>query len=769
MLMQTILSLSLGLVLGTSDAANSTTTSTKECLPATRERTLGVCIPYQAKFPKGSCKDILGYQPVYAINQKVLEMIDSAHSRYQVIKTFIRVTSSRNNATDNFYADRERCLEKENDMTCHNYFKRCYISSSPQLLCREACEDLIFNVCKREAKILADFVEQRRRSGSFDGFGAMNCSKMPFRNVSTNCYYPDEMRDKLNVLESQECFYGDGRGYRGNRSVTISGYTCQSWNDQCPHQHDINGTIYKELSGNLCRNPGGYALDGPWCFTTNRTVRWEYCDVPKCPKRPPSSPPANFRGHNTSSTSIKLTWGDVSKDLIHGILLGFHVACERVSNVSDRHVKHLGPTEHNWTFKRLHKYRNYSCWLRAYNNYRNGTWSEKLVISTDEDVPGSAPENLKVRNKNATSIHVEWDPIPLEYQFGKILEYKVEISAEERTRQKRKVTNNKYTKSRSLGLERLKKYNKYVISVSGLTRRGEGPARSLTVQVEGDGKNLSEICLLDNNGRSTKLTGYQKPDGSPGTSQIVSIVVAAVLPGTVALGAVSLVIYSVLKRKMSSSQFRSNNGSGCIVAPYAISSPDWIERIVNIHWNDDNVSATTHQRRYINIAADGSLDLPPHLRDIVFEFERLYENIRYKRLQQHRRRRSIGGAVDGRGKPVYDRLQREIFPTATCQGNRCSRGVQATATVKKEHKRHQSLDLGEQRELIGALQGNASDMEMTEMGTVKQRCRRRFSVDMGHVREFIALREMKTWTKEENTTLADQPQAQKECHNDATC
>ncbi|KAL9976280.1 hypothetical protein ACROYT_G013563 [Oculina patagonica] len=712
MLMQTILSLSLGLVLGTSDqtcltttpllcdilhAANSTTTSTKECLPATRERTLGVCIPYQAKFPKGSCKDILGYQPVYAINQKVLEMIDSAHSRYQVIKTFIRVTSSRNNATDNFYADRERCLEKENDMTCHNYFKRCYISSSPQLLCREACEDLIFNVCKREAKILADFVEQRRRSGSFDGFGAMNCSKMPFRNVSTNCYYPDEMRDKLNVLESQECFYGDGRGYRGNRSVTISGYTCQSWNDQCPHQHDINGTIYKELSGNLCRNPGGYALDGPWCFTTNRTVRWEYCDVPKCPKRPPSSPPANFRGHNTSSTSIKLTWGDVSKDLIHGILLGFHVACERVSNVSDRHVKHLGPTEHNWTFKRLHKYRNYSCWLRAYNNYRNGTWSEKLVISTDEDVPGSAPENLKVRNKNATSIHVEWDPIPLEYQFGKILEYK---------------------------------------------------------------------CKLK---EMTKLTGYQKPDGSPGTSQIVSIVVAAVLPGTVALGAVSLVIYSVLKRKMSSSQFRSNNGSGCIVAPYAISSPDWIERIVNIHWNDDNVSATTHQRRYINIAADGSLDLPPHLRDIVFEFERLYENIRYKRLQQHRRRRSIGGAVDGRGKPVYDRLQREIFPTATCQGNRCSRGVQATATVKKEHKRHQSLDLGEQRELIGALQGNASDMEMTEMGTVKQRCRRRFSVDMGHVREFIALREMKTWTKEENTTLADQPQAQKECHNDATC
>ena len=100
----------------------------------------------------------------------------------------------------------------------------------------------------------------------------------------------------------------------------------------------------------------------------------------------PSNPPVNFQGHNTSSTSIKLTWGDVPKDFIHGILLGFHVACERVSNVSDRHSDDISvPTKHDWTFKGLQKYRNYRCWLRAYNNFGIGNWSEKLVISTDED------------------------------------------------------------------------------------------------------------------------------------------------------------------------------------------------------------------------------------------------------------------------------------------------------------------------------------------------------------------------------------------------
>ena len=99
----------------------------------------------------------------------------------------------------------------------------------------------------------------------------------------------------------------------------------------------------------------------------------------------PLSTPKNFQGQNTSSTSIKITWGDVPKELIHGILLGFHVACKSDDNGSDRHFKDLVRTEHKWTFRRLRKYRNYSCQLRAYTNFGIGNWSEKLVISTDED------------------------------------------------------------------------------------------------------------------------------------------------------------------------------------------------------------------------------------------------------------------------------------------------------------------------------------------------------------------------------------------------
>ena len=60
------------------------------------------------------------------------------------------------------------------------------------------------------------------------------------------------------------------------------------------------------------------------------------------------------------------------------------MTCKR-GNSSDRHFADLASEERKWEFKGLKKFMNYSCWLRAYNNFGNGSWSEELVISTDED------------------------------------------------------------------------------------------------------------------------------------------------------------------------------------------------------------------------------------------------------------------------------------------------------------------------------------------------------------------------------------------------
>jgi len=482
----------------------------------------------------------------------------------------------------------------------------------------------------------------------------------------------------------------------------------------------LTGEIYEEIrnSSNFCRNPGGYGLNGPWCFTTNRTLRWEYCDVPRCAKHPPSSPPADFRGHNTSSTSIRIFWGAVPKPFVNGIILGFHVACKRL-NSSDGHFADLAANERNWEFKELEKFMNYSCCMRAYNNFGNGTWSEELVISTDEDVPSAPPESPRAWNLSSTSLHVRWGPIPLKERHGKILGYQVEKIPEQQKHGRRKPTVN-YTASRSLTFSGLKKFSKYVISVCAVTRRGKGPSRSLTAQTDEDvpdrpPTDISAISLGPNavqldwwpinpeyiNG---ELLGYKvlyndvndtssantavvspeenrlkigglrpganysfqllaftaKGDGAVSTNYFAkthserfqavkpssakgteAIVVASTFSGLVALVAAFLVIYFVRKRRPPS--VHDGNTTSCAVpALYAISSPDWLERIITTHGHgyetldDENVSSTSRrQPLYVNIAADGSLDLPPNLRNIYLEFQQSYENTNYKRLHRY--------------------------------------------------------------------------------------------------------------------------------------
>ena len=73
--------------------------------------------------------------------------------------------------------------------------------------------------------------------------------------------------------------------YRGHISQTETGKLCQRWGLNSPHQHKYHddktfpdGSV--EAAMNYCRAPDNDTV--PWCYTEDRKVRWEYCDVPKC-------------------------------------------------------------------------------------------------------------------------------------------------------------------------------------------------------------------------------------------------------------------------------------------------------------------------------------------------------------------------------------------------------------------------------------------------------------------------------------------------------
>lgn len=86
-----------------------------------------------------------------------------------------------------------------------------------------------------------------------------------------------------------QCLKGRGESYRGKVAVTVSGYPCQRWSVQTPHKHNRTPDNFpcKDLDENYCRNPDGETT--PWCYTTNSSVRWEYCKIPACESSPSST------------------------------------------------------------------------------------------------------------------------------------------------------------------------------------------------------------------------------------------------------------------------------------------------------------------------------------------------------------------------------------------------------------------------------------------------------------------------------------------------
>ncbi|GCB64141.1 hypothetical protein scyTo_0013290 [Scyliorhinus torazame] len=88
---------------------------------------------------------------------------------------------------------------------------------------------------------------------------------------------------QLSARGKEMCYNDNGRFYQGSVNVTASGIPCQKWSQQAPHFHRRMPELFPELtnSENYCRNPGGES-QRPWCYTTDRDIRWEFCNVPLC-------------------------------------------------------------------------------------------------------------------------------------------------------------------------------------------------------------------------------------------------------------------------------------------------------------------------------------------------------------------------------------------------------------------------------------------------------------------------------------------------------
>ncbi|KAH0616459.1 hypothetical protein JD844_027568 [Phrynosoma platyrhinos] len=91
-----------------------------------------------------------------------------------------------------------------------------------------------------------------------------------------------------------DCYRGNGTNYMGNVARTRFGLTCSLWDQNIQDLRrfvqnklkDEHLPIYKDpdiskLKKNYCRNPDDDA-HGPWCYTSDPEVPWDYCPISRC-------------------------------------------------------------------------------------------------------------------------------------------------------------------------------------------------------------------------------------------------------------------------------------------------------------------------------------------------------------------------------------------------------------------------------------------------------------------------------------------------------
>ncbi|CAC5366147.1 HGF [Mytilus coruscus] len=128
-----------------------------------------------------------------------------------------------------------------------------------------------------------------------------DCACGPGYSMSNTRHYC--YRHGLECKSSQS-----GKEYGSALNETISGKPCQRWDSAIPHPHEWTRRL--RWHANYCRNPDSHARKlGPWCFTTDPNIEWEYCNVSFCVGRAVSDRCSLFKGDSSCGPNMNCLIG----------------------------------------------------------------------------------------------------------------------------------------------------------------------------------------------------------------------------------------------------------------------------------------------------------------------------------------------------------------------------------------------------------------------------------------------------------------------------
>ena len=97
----------------------------------------------------------------------------------------------------------------------------------------------------------------------------------------------------------------------------------------------------------------------------------------------PDGTPQNVRGHNTSSSSISVSWEEVQFDLQNGIITGYYIKYESQTE-NDNGVLLAGPNDRQANLTGLKEFVKYNISVVAFTVKGDGPPSV-IVVRTDQD------------------------------------------------------------------------------------------------------------------------------------------------------------------------------------------------------------------------------------------------------------------------------------------------------------------------------------------------------------------------------------------------
>ncbi|XP_068735922.1 uncharacterized protein [Montipora capricornis] len=285
----------------------------------------------------------------------------------------------------NFFEISEKCSPTLIDLYCHYHFPSCDTTLEKprkRMICRRTCNHVNDVLCKSELV----FVREAAKTAPRFDYDMINCSTYPVASGgdAPECYQSSSLPD--DDTRSTDCYHGIGVGYRGNVNVTRSGRTCQRWITQCPHRHwripeDVDKS--QNDSNNMCRNPDGSAPDGPWCYTTDPNMRWEYCNISRCPPRVPRKIPTLPDGFALNATTIYLSWEAIPTSLPSGKepLLGYRVRYQRLGSPLHNQVN-VSNNVTEISLANLTPQTEYQIEVNGFNAIGHGEASTAIIIKT---------------------------------------------------------------------------------------------------------------------------------------------------------------------------------------------------------------------------------------------------------------------------------------------------------------------------------------------------------------------------------------------------